>query len=115
MARAIENSRYHVSAYDGGTLVGFGRIVSDGALHALVFDLIVHPSHQRRGIGSEILTQLLAFCRKEGIPDVQLFAAQGKAPFYERHGFKERPGNAPGMELLQDESADACEPATWDC
>lgn len=99
LAAAIGNSWYHLSAYDGDVLVGFGRIVCDGVLHAVIFDLIVHPSHQRRGIGSEILTRLLTVCSESGIPDIQLFAARGKATFYEKHGFRPRPNNTPGMEL----------------
>lgn len=99
LATAIRNSWYTLSAYDEEKLVGFGRVMSDGVLHAMIFDLIVHPSHQRRGIGSEILSRLLSVCRDAGIPDVQLFAAKGMAPFYEEHGFTLRPDNAPGMEL----------------
>ena len=99
LATAIKNSWYTLSVYDDGTLVGFGRVMCDGALHAMIFDLIVHPSYQRRGIGSEVLNRILSVCRDAGIPDVQLFAANGMAPFYERHGFTLRPNDAPGMEL----------------
>ncbi len=102
LAEAIAHSWYHISGYDGDHLVGFGRIVCDRVMHAIIFDLIVHPSHQRRGIGSQILKRLLFACREAGITDVQLFAAQGMAPFYEKHGFAARPGNAPGMELSRD-------------
>ena len=99
LARGLEGSWHTLSAYDGERLVGFGRLVSDGALHAMVFDLIVHPTHRRRGIGSEILRRLTAECRRRGVRDVQLFAARGKREFYERHGFSARPGDAPGMEF----------------
>jgi GNAT superfamily N-acetyltransferase len=104
LARALGNSWYILSAYDEGKLVGFGRVMCDGSLHAMIFDLIVHPSHQRRGIGSEILGRILSVCRNAGIRDIQLFAAHGKAPFYEKHGFCLRPDNAPGMELAQHSS-----------
>jgi GNAT superfamily N-acetyltransferase len=102
LAQALGNSWYTLSAYDKGELVGFGRVLCDGALHAMIFDLIVHPSHQRRGIGSEILKRLLSVCRDADIPDVQLFAANGMAPFYEKHGFNVRPDQGPGMELSTD-------------
>jgi ribosomal protein S18 acetylase RimI-like enzyme len=58
--QALQQSWYTVSAYDTGRLVGFGRVVSDGVLYAMIYDLIVIPSHQRRGIGSEILRSLVA-------------------------------------------------------
>jgi len=88
-----------VSAYDGEQLVGFGRVMSDGTLHALIVDLIVLPSYQHRGIGRDILNRLVDRCRSDGIRDVQLFCARGKADFYRRCGFVERPADAPGMEL----------------
>ena len=99
--RANRHSWYTVSAYDGERLVGFGRIVSDTVLHAMVYDMIVAPDVQRRGVGSQILVRLLQHCRAAGIRDVQLFCAKGKAPFYLRHGFDARPADAPGMELTR--------------
>ena len=97
---AISKSWYAVSAYtDGGELVGFGRIVSDGNLYAFVCDMIVRPEFQLRGIGSMIMEALLARCREGSIRVVWLFCAAGKAGFYEKHGFSVRPDAAPGMEL----------------
>ena len=80
-----------------GRSAGFGRIVSDGVVHALIADLIVLPAYQRRGIGSEILRRLLDQCRTHEIHTVQLFCASGKAGFYEKHGFVRRADDAPGM------------------
>jgi len=88
-----------VSAYDGEQLVGFGRVISDGILHALIVDLIVLPSYQHHGIGRDILNRLVDRCRSDGIRDVQLFCARGMADFYRNCGFIERPADAPGMEL----------------
>lgn len=99
IAEAVRNSWHTLSAYDGDRLVGFGRLVCDGVLHAMIFDLIVHPTYQSRGIGSEILRRLIETCRASGIRDVQLFAAKDKRSFYERRGFHVRPDDAPGMEL----------------
>jgi ribosomal protein S18 acetylase RimI-like enzyme len=100
LARAMDASWMVLSAYVDGLLVGFGRVVSDGTMHAVLFDVIVHPDHQGRGIGSEILTRLVGACREAGIRDIQLFAAHDKGSFYERHGFRARPENAPGMEFI---------------
>ena len=98
LAVVLEHSWKVISAYDGDRLVGVGRAVSDGCLHAILYDIIVHPACRRRGIGSAITERLLAACRDAGIRDIQLFAANGKASFYERHGFHRRPEEAPGME-----------------
>ncbi len=100
LAIALENSWYTLSAYDDGCLVGFGRLMCDGAMHAMIFDLIVQPTHQHRGIGSEILRRLVAVCHEHRIRDIQLFAANDMRSFYERRGFSTRPECAPGMELV---------------
>lgn len=99
LQRAISNSWYKVAAYEGDRLIGFGRMVSDGILHAMVYDLIVDPAFQGRGIGGTILQKLVDRCRQVGIRDVQLFCAQGKIGFYQKRGFEERPADAPGMQL----------------
>jgi GNAT superfamily N-acetyltransferase len=95
---ALSASRFTVSAYDDGALVGFGRVVTDGVMHAMVYDLIVAPDRQGCGIGGAILSMLVARCRHAQIPDIQLFCARGKRGFYERRGFVARPEEAPGME-----------------
>ena len=86
-----------MSAYDEGRLVGFGRAVSD-SIHAMIYDLIVAPDYQRQGIGGEILDRLVKYCQEAHIRDIQLFCASGRRQFYERHSFKARPDDAPGMQ-----------------
>ena len=94
-----QSSWYTISAYADARLVGFGRAIADGVLHAIIVDLIVAPEYQGMGIGGHILRELARECRSKGIPDIQLFCARGKAGFYERQGFAARPADAPGMEL----------------
>ena len=98
--RAISSSWYVVSAYNNDDLVGFGRVISDGVLYALICDLIVKPPYQEQGIGSQILEQLIEKCHRDKIRVIWLFSARGKSAFYEKFGFLERPVNAPGMQLL---------------
>jgi ribosomal protein S18 acetylase RimI-like enzyme len=95
----IERSWYSVSAYDGDLLVGFGRMVSDGLLHAVIFDVIVKPEYQGRGVGRFLMNDLVEKCKAHKIRDIQLFCARGKAGFYEKCGFAERPADGPGMEI----------------
>ncbi len=99
LGAAIKGSWYAVSAYEGPRLVGYGRIISDGVHHAFIVEMIVEPDRQGRGIGSAILRMLLEKCRAHRIRDIQLFAARGKAGFYEKHGFGLRPADAPGMQI----------------
>jgi GNAT superfamily N-acetyltransferase len=97
--QALQASWYSVAAYDRENLVGFGRILSDGILHALIVEMIVLPSHQGKGIGSAILEMLVERCQSAGVRDIQLFCARGKAGFYERFNFVPRPLDAPGMGI----------------
>lgn len=94
---SLRSSWHVISAYDDATLIGAGRLVSDGVLYAVVFDMIVTPDRQGRGVGSEIMRRLLDRCDAAGIRDVLLFAARGTEGFYRRHGFVPRAQDAPGM------------------
>ena len=97
---AISSSWYVISAYDTDGLVGFGRVISDSVLYALICDLIVKPSCQGQGIGSTLLNRLIARCRTQQIRVIWLFSAKGKSSFYKNFGFAERPSDAPGMQML---------------
>ncbi|MEK6345718.1 MAG: GNAT family N-acetyltransferase [Curtobacterium sp.] len=85
---------------DAGRLVGMGRLISDGALHAFVTEMIVTERARGAGIGGEVLGRLVDEARRRGVTDVQLFAARGRAAFYERHGFERRPDSGPGMDVV---------------
>ncbi|MDR3625826.1 MAG: GNAT family N-acetyltransferase [Ignavibacteriaceae bacterium] len=99
---SLSNSYYTVSVYEDNKLVGFGRIVSDGVLHAMVYEMIVDPDYQGEGIGSTILNMMVDKCLENNIRDIQLFCARGKKSFYERHGFTVRDSSAPGMQYNRD-------------
>ena len=88
-----------VARGDDGILLGIGRLISDGALHAFVTEMIVASSARGGGIGAEIVRRLVDEAQRRGVRDVQLFAARGRAAFYQRNGFVRRPEEGPGMEL----------------
>lgn len=56
----IRNAWLVISAWDAGDLVGLVRVVGDGVTVAYIQDLLVHPTHQRQGIGRALLTEVLA-------------------------------------------------------
>lgn len=82
---AFRNSAVRCFAYDGERLIGAGRAISDGALRAAIYDLVVLPEYQGKGIGTMILRDLLDRAEAEM---VMLFANPGKEPFYTRFGFR---------------------------
>lgn len=98
--RALAGSWVVCSARDeADRLVGIGRLISDGALHAFVTEMIVSEGVRGRGVGGEVLARLVGEARRRGVEDVQLFAARGRASFYEQHGFVRRHEDGPGMDL----------------
>jgi GNAT superfamily N-acetyltransferase len=99
LAESVAHAWYGVCAYRGGEVVGTGMVLSDGALHALIVDVIVVPEQRGRGIGTEIMKRLVARCREADVHQIQLFSARGRRSFYERLGFEARPDDGPGMEL----------------
>ncbi len=50
--------------------------------------IAVVPSRRGHGIGSELLTALLARAREEGYPQISLSAEERQAGLYERYGFR---------------------------
>lgn len=97
-AEALAGSWRACSVFDGEALIGFGRVISDGRLHAFITEMIVRPDHQQRGIGAVLLRELVAACHAAGISDIQLFCAEGRQAFYEKGGFLPRLPTRPGMQ-----------------
>lgn len=100
LERALAASWHVECAYLEGRLVGLGRLVSDGVLYAMIYDLIVHPDCQGRGIGDALLGRLVDRCQQAGLRQIQLFSARGRTDFYRKRGFEPRPNDAPGMRLV---------------
>lgn len=96
---ALKNSWYSISIFDNKQLVGFGRMICDGVVHALILDVIIHPDFQAKGIGKEVMSKLVTKCKEHKIRDIQLFSAKDKGGFYEKLGFKNRAETSPGMEM----------------
>lgn len=59
LRRALEGSSTLVAAHDGTTLVGLARVVSDDASICYLQDILVLPSHHRRGIGRALAERAL--------------------------------------------------------
>jgi len=101
LGRVLAGSWLVAVARDGdGRAVGMARVISDGALHAFVTEVVVRPERRGEGIGATLVRMLARECTERGVRDVQLFAAVGRRTFYERLGFAVRPSDAPGMRLV---------------
>jgi predicted GNAT family acetyltransferase len=85
LATVFGNSMFRCFAYSGRTLVAAGRALADGVDCAYIADVAVHPGHQGRGLGAEVIRRLVALA--DGHKKIILYANPGTEPFYARLGF----------------------------
>ena len=81
----FERSMYRCFVLDSGRLVGAGRALADGIDCSYLCDIAVHPDHQGKGLGKEIVTRLRDLSRNHR--KIILYAAPGKDGFYRKLGF----------------------------
>lgn len=94
---AAANSFAVCTAYVDDRLVGFGRAISDGVAQSAIYDVVVLPESQGRGIGQAIMQALLDKLPSSGA--ILIYAAPGKEGFYRKFGFG---GLKTGMALFPD-------------
>ncbi len=101
--RGLAGALCSVCATAGGSIIGCGRLVGDGGIYFYLQDVIVLPAWQGRGVGTAITRALLEQVVELGGNGsfAGLMAAEGKAGFYERFGFKPRPPGKPGMDKVR--------------
>lgn len=97
IAQALLNSLAVVSIWDGPVLVGFARATGDRVFNATIWDVVVRPQYQRRGIGVLVMRELLKELDSYEIPLVTLYADPGTDGFYKRVGFMTDPSGVRGM------------------
>ena len=60
LMQAIQASDWVLCAWQEDQLVGLARALTDGVSVTYLQDVLVHPDHQRRGIGRALLTRWLS-------------------------------------------------------
>jgi ribosomal protein S18 acetylase RimI-like enzyme len=88
LRKAYENSLYVLAACDNGELVGIIRVVGDG--HSIIYiqDIIVRPDHQRMGIGSRLLNEVMTVYSNVYQKILLTLNEEKTVKFYESIGFK---------------------------
>lgn len=89
IANMIHHGNLTVTAWDGQLLVGIARSLTDFSFVAYMSDLAVRESHQRRGIGRELIQRT----RAELGPATKLvlLAAPAAVDYYPQLGFTQHP------------------------
>ncbi|MBP7632969.1 GNAT family N-acetyltransferase [Candidatus Ozemobacteraceae bacterium] len=86
--RAFEASFCRAFLFDDDRLIGFGRAISDGVIQAAIYEIVVLPEYQGKGLGKRLMNHLLE--RLAGC-NVILYANPGKERFYAGLGFRPMP------------------------
>jgi ribosomal protein S18 acetylase RimI-like enzyme len=86
MASMLQHANLVVTAWDNELLVGIARTLTDFAYVGYLSDLAVRVSHQRRGIGVELIRKTRE--RMGNNSGLVLLAAPAAADYYPRIGFR---------------------------
>ena len=100
-AMALQNSLFTVSIYEdnGGSLIGFGRIVGDGGITYVISDIMVDPKYQRQGYGTIIMQEIDQYLSQNTYEDsyICLIANSPADKLYNKFKFSYLPDNKCGM------------------
>lgn len=99
--KAIEHSYLVISAWEvkgaKSFLIGFARATSDHAFNATIWDVVIHPRFQNKGLGKLFMQYMIRKLRKNDISNITLFADAHVVEFYQRLGFSLDPEGIKGM------------------
>lgn len=85
LRRAFDSSYAVVYVFDSTKLIGMGRALCDGEYQAAIYDVVLLPEYQGKGIGRHIMKRL---CDQLPPYNILLYAVPGKEGFYEKCGFR---------------------------
>ena len=80
-------SYIHIAAYEEDELIGYIDSISNGVTDAYIQDLMVHPKYQGKGIGTELMNQMIACIKEKHIYMVSVIFEEERKSFYEKFGF----------------------------
>jgi predicted N-acetyltransferase YhbS len=89
MAAMLRHANLVVTAWDDDLLVGVSRALSDFSFVTYLSDLAVRESHQKKGIGKELIRRTQAAAGKDA--RLILLAAPAAEEYYPHIGFTRHP------------------------
>lgn len=99
----LKNTIFSVCLEKDKDIVGYGRIIGDGAFTLYIQDIIVKPEYQRRSLGIGIMNEIMEYIKENYAKGtmVCLMAAKGKEDFYKKFEFVVRPNEVYGAGMIQ--------------
>ncbi|BDT79972.1 GNAT family N-acetyltransferase [Polynucleobacter yangtzensis] len=85
----LKNAHLTITAWDGETLIGISRSLTDFAYVAYLADLAVDQKYQRSGIGQRLIEETKSRLGPECM--IVLLAAPKANEYYEHIGFEHNP------------------------
>jgi predicted N-acetyltransferase YhbS len=89
MGEMVRNANLVITAWDGELLVGISRSLTDFVYATYLSDLAVRESHQRQGIGKELVRRTREACGPK--TRIILLSAPKAVDYYPHIGFQHHP------------------------
>ncbi len=71
--------------------MAFSRMLTDFVFRGSIWDILVHPDHQGKGLGSRMMNYALSHPAVKNIPIITSYSSD-LVPFLRRHGFEDTDG-----------------------
>lgn len=99
----LENTLFSVWLEKNKRIIGYGRVIGDGAFTLYIQDIIIKPEYQRMGLGMKVMIEIMEYINIQYPKDtmVGLMSVKGKENFYKKFGFTERPNEEYGAGMIQ--------------
>jgi GNAT superfamily N-acetyltransferase len=85
LQEVFQNCPIRCFVWDAGELIGAGRAITDGVRYSVIFDVVLLPEYQGRGIGKQIMGFL---ANRLKAPPILLYAVPEKEGFYAKLGHR---------------------------
>ena len=79
-------------------LIGITRVLTDFVYRAMIFDVIIKPTHRNMGLGAKLMDTVLNHPKLQAVEHFYLNCLPNMMPFYERWGFSDDVG---GLKFLR--------------
>jgi len=73
-------------------LIGITRVLTDFVYRAMIFDVIIKPTHRKMGLGAKLMDAVLNHPKLQTVENFALNCLPNMIPFYERWGFSDDVG-----------------------
>ena len=73
-------------------LIGITRVLTDFVYRAMIFDVIIKPTHRKMGLGAKLMDAVLNHPKLQTVENFALNCLPHMIPFYERWGFSDDVG-----------------------